>query len=152
MNRQEGIDTVYGGPSHVVILGAGASIASVVRDTEPAKKRLPSMDNFIEVLDLAGMLEAAGVDPHVTNFESAYSDLYTKDPDARVIRQIESRVKEYFETLTLPATPTIYDYLMLSLRRKDLIATFNWDPFLYQAFYAIDDSATDPVYLSFMVA
>lgn len=27
----------------------------------------------------------------------------------------------------------IYDYLVLSLRSKDIIATFNWDPFLYQA-------------------
>jgi len=33
----------------------------------------------------------------------------------------------------LPDTPTIYDYLVLSLREKDLIATFNWDPFLLQA-------------------
>lgn len=92
------------------------------------------MDNFIEVLDLADILEAAGVDPHVTNFETAYSDFYAKDPDARVLRQIENRVREYFETLTLAATPTIYDYLMLSLRPKDLIATFNWDAFLYEAF------------------
>lgn len=41
MNRQEGIDTaVYGGPSHVVILGAGASIASVVRDPEPGEEKI----------------------------------------------------------------------------------------------------------------
>lgn len=106
MNRQEGINTVYHGPSHVVILGAGSSIASVLRDPEPAKKRLPSMDNFIEILDLTGILEAAGVDAHLTNFESAYSNLYGQDPDAPVLRQIENRVREYFEDLTLPATPT----------------------------------------------
>lgn len=34
----------------------------------------------------------------------------------------------------LPDKPTIYDFLILSLRRKDLIATFNWDPFLVQAY------------------
>ncbi|MCR5517040.1 MAG: hypothetical protein K6F17_00535 [Lachnospiraceae bacterium] len=33
----------------------------------------------------------------------------------------------------LPDTPTIYDYLVMGLTRKDLIATFNWDPFLVQA-------------------
>jgi hypothetical protein len=36
--------------------------------------------------------------------------------------------------LKLPEEATIYDYLVLSLRSPDIIATFNWDPFLYQAF------------------
>lgn len=35
--------------------------------------------------------------------------------------------------MELPDEPTIYDYLVLSLRDKDFIATFNWDPFLVQA-------------------
>lgn len=33
----------------------------------------------------------------------------------------------------LPDEPTIYDFLVMSLTSKDLIATFNWDPFLVQA-------------------
>lgn len=33
----------------------------------------------------------------------------------------------------LPDEPTIYDFLVMSLTNKDLIATFNWDPFLVQA-------------------
>jgi hypothetical protein len=36
--------------------------------------------------------------------------------------------------LQLPDEATLYDYLILSLREKDLIATFNWDPFLAQAY------------------
>src|SRR5690606_32052274 len=28
----------------------------------------------------------------------------------------------------------VYDYLLISLREKDVIATFNWDPFLMQAY------------------
>ena len=47
------------------------------------------------------------------------------------MREIETRVDEYFADLELPGHPTIYDRLVLSLREKDLIATFNWDPFLY---------------------
>jgi hypothetical protein len=31
--------------------------------------------------------------------------------------------------MQLPDAPTIYDYMILALRSKDLIATFNWDPF-----------------------
>lgn len=40
----------------------------------------------------------------------------------------------YFGSLLLPAGPTAYDYLLLSLREKDFIATFNWDPLLLQAY------------------
>jgi hypothetical protein len=32
--------------------------------------------------------------------------------------------------LELPDHPTVYDHLLLSLRKKDAIFTFNWDPFL----------------------
>ena len=37
--------------------------------------------------------------------------------------------------MELPLKPTIYDYLVMSLRDKDVIATFNWDPFLYMAWW-----------------
>lgn len=47
---------------------------------------------------------------------------------------LKTRIQDYFKRLELPEHPTIYDYLILSLRPKDVIATFNWDPFLYQAF------------------
>jgi hypothetical protein len=33
----------------------------------------------------------------------------------------------YFRILKLPETSTIYDFMLLTLRLKDLIATFNWD-------------------------
>ena len=32
--------------------------------------------------------------------------------------------------MVLPRYPTIYDLLLLSLRQKDAVFTFNWDPFL----------------------
>lgn len=134
MNRQEGIETVFNGPSHIVILGAGASIASTVHNPEPFGKKLPSMDNFIEVCGLDGLLGKAGIDTPHTNFETAYSVLYNQNPAAPLLKEIENAIRDYFQSLTLPNTPTIYDYLILSLRPKDLIATFNWDPFLYQAF------------------
>lgn len=37
-------------------------------------------------------------------------------------------------TLVLPDEPTFYDYLVLSLRPKDAIVTFNWDPLIIQAY------------------
>lgn len=35
--------------------------------------------------------------------------------------------------MELPDEPTLYDHLVLSLTGRDAIATFNWDPFLWQA-------------------
>ena len=133
MTREEGISRVYQGPGHVVILGAGASIASTLRDPEPSGKSLPSMDDFIDVLHLGDLVssfdrEADG------NFEAVYSRIHESDPESPVLGEIEARVSEYFRGMGLPPTPTVYDYLMCSLRPKDLIATYNWDPFLFQAF------------------
>jgi len=134
MTREEGIETVYDGPSHVVILGAGASIASTIHTPEPSGKNLPSMDNFIDVVGLREILDSADSDCHTENFEEIYSYLYAKDPSSRTIQEIGQKVFSYFSDLRLPDTPTLYDYLLLALRPKDLIATFNWDPFLFQAF------------------
>jgi len=134
MTRDEGINGVSEGPSHVVILGAGASIASTLRNPEPSGKTLPSMVNFIDVVGLRDVIGLGTPDEEPRNFETIYSKLHDQDRTSPAIAEIERRVAEYFGSLALPSTPTIYDYLIVALRPKDLIATFNWDPFLYQAF------------------
>ena len=133
MTIEEGINQVFGGGGHVVILGAGASIASTRRNGEANGKKLPSMDNFSEVLGLADILENVPQKLQAKNFENLYGNLHNDNPDSELIKEIEERISQYFGDMKLPDEPTIYDYLVLSLRRKDLIATFNWDPFLYQA-------------------
>lgn len=118
---------------HVVLLGAGASIAAYLHWGRKGPC-LPSMQDLIEVLSLRSVIEDAGYETAGLNFEAFYDDLSSsgKNDDLRVL--IESRVYEFFSSLTLPDVPTIYDYLVLSLREKDIIATFNWDPFLLQAY------------------
>ncbi len=56
--KEDRIKTVYGGGGHVVILGAVASIASTFRNPEPSGKRLPSMDNFIDLLGLSDIVDS----------------------------------------------------------------------------------------------
>ena len=51
-----------------------------------------------------------------------------------LLADLEKVVHDYFAAMELPPEATIYDLLLLSLREKDLIASFNWDPFLAQAF------------------
>ena len=67
------------------------------------------------------------------NFEDIFSDLHASN-EAEKLKQIQDVVENYFEGIEIPEHPTIYDHLVLSLRDEDLIATFNWDPLLLQAY------------------
>lgn len=118
---------------HVVLLGAGASIAAYLNWGRMGP-RLPSMQDLIDVLSLRSVIEDAGYDATGLNFETFYDDLSTSGKCDGLRTFIESRVYEFFSSLTLPDVPTVYDYLVLGLREKDIIATFNWDPFLLQAY------------------
>jgi hypothetical protein len=131
--KEDRINTVYGGGGHVVILGAGASVASTLRNPLSNGKKLPLMNNFIETVGLTDIIDTIPNHIKSDNFEILYSNLYLDDPKSKQIKEIEKRVYNYFTSLKLPDEPTVYDYLVLSLRPRDLIATFNWDPFLYQA-------------------
>jgi len=91
------------------------------------------MHNFVEVLGLGPILEAQGI-ASAGNFEETYGRLASQPEHTELLAQLENRVYDYFDALELPDTPTLYDYLVLSLRRKDVIATFNWDPLLAQAY------------------
>ncbi|MBV9658087.1 MAG: hypothetical protein JO295_08245 [Verrucomicrobia bacterium] len=129
---QDEIKTAKFGRPHVVILGAGASLAAFPNGDRNGH-RLPLIKNFVEVVGLTALLAQNNVNPPYDNFEGIYSDIAI-DPDKAALRSdIEQRVYDYFAALELPDTPTLYDHLILSLRPKDVIATFNWDPFLWQA-------------------
>ncbi|MBI4642480.1 MAG: hypothetical protein HY743_01795 [Deltaproteobacteria bacterium] len=92
------------------------------------------MQDLIDMLDLRNEIRSHGYDVDDLNFESFYDDLASTGSQEKLRALIENRVFDYFSRLKLPDKPTIYDYLVLSLRKKDVIATFNWDPFLLQAF------------------
>lgn len=128
------------GAPHIVILGAGASIAAY-NDWGKIGPPLPAMPNLVSTLHLEEEFAKAGYDPAKSDFESVYDELATSKKHQSLRGIIENRVYEYFSALSLPDSPTIYDYLVLSLREKDVIATFNWDPFLLQA-YMRNESVT----------
>lgn len=117
---------------HVVILGAGASLAALPEGDKNGK-RLPLMKDLVEVVGLTRLLEKAGIAAYNNNFEELYSRIYAEEKLQGLLREIENKIYHYFSSLELPDQPTLYDHLVLSLREKDLIATFNWDPFLFQA-------------------
>jgi hypothetical protein len=116
---------------HVVILGAGASRATCP-DGDKNGRKLPLMCDLVDVVGLRQLLEKWGIDPD-QNFEEIFSDLYEKN-ELNKIGAVQAAVEHYFDQLELPDGPTIYDHLVLSLRNRDLIATFNWDPLLLHAY------------------
>ena len=70
--KEDRIKTVYGGGGHVVILGAGASIASTLRNPEQNGKQLPSMDNFVEFVGLTDMVDTLPNHLIADNFIATY--------------------------------------------------------------------------------
>jgi hypothetical protein len=138
-----------GGGGHVVILGTGAIIASSYRNSELHGKKLPSMENFIDLVCLNDIVQTLPKHLLAQNFEELNSKLHKDNPQSDKILEIERKIYDYFKDMQLPNEPTIYDYLVLSLRPKDLIATFNRDPFLYQAFFR-NGTIADMPYLYFL--
>jgi hypothetical protein len=118
---------------HVVILGAGASYAAFPGGDKHGRK-LPLMNNFIEVLGLDNLLSESGIEFKSDNFEDIYDQLYKSEEHKNLKIKLEEIVYDYFKQMEIGDDPTIYDHLLLSLRKKDVVATFNWDPFLTQAY------------------
>ncbi|MDX6574524.1 MAG: hypothetical protein QOE96_477 [Blastocatellia bacterium] len=132
-SREDEIAQVMMGKPHVVILGAGTSRAACPTG-DANGKQLPLMNDLVDLLGLERTLEKAGIDHHGRNFEDIYDQLYADDKYSKVRQELEDAVYGYFSSLQLPEHPTLYDHIVLSLRQKDVIATFNWDPFLMQAY------------------
>ena len=120
------------GGHHVVILGAGASRA-VCPNGDKNGHILPLMADIVDVVGLAGLFEEYGVMCGNADFETLYSRLVTGGKQPELVARLERAISDYFVGLELPDHPTLYDHLVLSLRPKDLIASFNWDPLLWQA-------------------
>jgi hypothetical protein len=117
---------------HVVILGAGASRATFPNGDAKGKP-IPLMDDLVSVLGLNDLLDRHRVAYDQRNFESVYAEVCSEPAHAEIRALLENALRQYFQELELPAAPTLYDHLLLSLRSKDVVATFNWDPFLADA-------------------
>lgn len=118
---------------HVILLGAGASLAAFPAG-DANRRKLPLMRNLVEVVGLGELLAAHGVRDGYEDFEALYDGLASDNVKPELLQSLEDQLHAYFSGMRLPEKVTLYDLLLLSLREKDVIATFNWDPFLAQAF------------------
>ena len=128
MTSEEEIEIVHGQGTHVVILGAGASFASTLKTPERNGRRLPLMRNIVDIVGLNNVVNSLPQDYQELreDFEKLFSKISKEQKFEGQKEIMEQAVYNYFSELDLPDAPTIYDYLILSLRhQKDIIATFN---------------------------
>lgn len=118
---------------HVVLLGAGASVATILKGDKNGKK-ISAMKGFIDTLGMQDIISGINLSTDSDNLEDIYMEMYERDDCKEQRELLEVAIEKYFSEFELPDEPTVYDFLILSLTRKDLIATFNWDPLLLQAY------------------
>ena len=121
---------------HVVILGAGASMAAIPHGDLNGKKT-SVMSGFLKKLGMSDIIRSLDLHTTSNNLEDIYSELAERSEYAHIVKDMETRIYDYFASLEIPNEPTVYDYLLLSLTSKDLVATFNWDPLLLQAYQRV---------------
>ncbi len=118
--------------SHVVILGAGASRASFPSGDRNGKP-LPLIYDLQTILGKPWDRLINRASPPKKGFEAQFSWIRSQGSWDDELAGIEEQIETYFEDLELPDEATIYDHLVLGLRLRDVIATFNWDPLLMLA-------------------
>lgn len=118
---------------HVVLLGAEASVATIPNGDKNGKK-ISAMKGFIDKLGMRSVISSINLNTMSNNLEDIYMEMYKRNDCNLQCIQLEDAIEKYFCKFKLPNTPTIYDYLLFSLTKKDLVATFNLDPLLVEAY------------------
>lgn len=153
MNSSNYLEKILQPYCHVVILGAGASCATILHG-DKNKKKIPAIGNFIEVAGLSDCLSNIKLKTTSENFEEIFMELEERSVNEVACLQakklLEQKTYDFIKNFELPDSPTIYDFLLLSLTKKDLIATFNWDPLLVQALQRVSKITKDLPYVVFL--
>lgn len=82
------------------------------------------MDNFISELQLNDLFKNIQLKTNSKNLENIYSELYERNDCQNIRLALEERIFNHFDLLCLPDQPTIYDLLIISLRKKDCYCNF----------------------------
>ena len=124
------------GRPHIVILGAGATMAAIPNGDKNGK-RCSVMKGFIKNIGLNDLLSNIDIKTNSDNLEEIFSELKSRPECNDIVAELENRIISNFAEFVIPDEPTIYDYLLLSLRSKDYIFSFNWDDLIIQAYQRV---------------
>lgn len=129
---------------HVVIVGAGASRAVM-------GNQCPTMADAVDVIGLDSILKGVELETASRNIEAIYGELFNREKECEQVRQsLEIALHNYFSKVKLPDEITIYDLLLLSLTKKDCVASFNWDSLLIQAYNRVTEITSNLPRLFFL--
>ena len=93
------------------------------------------MRDLIDIVELEPILRRSSVMFRKDeSFEKIYARLASNLTSRDLLMELEGQITAYFSDLQLPDDTTLYDLLLLSLRPEDAVFTFNWDPFLFDAY------------------
>ncbi len=133
MEKYNKISQRYENSPHIVIIGAGASIAALP-DGDYYGHKTSCMNDVIADLGLDKILGGIQLKTKSSNIEDIYSEMSERDDCANIREQVEKAIYDYYSKIRIPDKLTIYDLLVLSLRNKDVIVSFNWDSLILQAY------------------
>lgn len=134
---------------HLVILGAGASVAAIPHGDANGKKT-SVMNGFIDMLNMRDLFKDIRLNTSSENLEDIYTELSQRSDCSDLLGVLNDRIYNYYFDFQIPHTPTIYDYLLIALTKKDAVASFNWDPLLLQAYQRVSKITKDLPELIFL--
>jgi len=144
LSRDDLTKTVMKGGGHLVILGAGASRA--LSDKHNGDKNgieLPLMNELVSKVGLEDLILEAGFKGKTDDFEAVYTKIAVS-ASKDLLDRLNNKIAEYFKNIEIPDDVTNYDLLLVGLRGRDVVASFNWDPLLHQAHRRLVAHGIDP--------
>lgn len=99
------------GRPHIVILGAGATMAAIPNGDKNGK-RCSVMKGFIENIGLNDLLSNIDINTNSDDLEKIFSELKSRPECNDIVAELENRIISNFAEFVIPDEPTIYDYLV----------------------------------------
>ena len=99
---------------HVVILGAGASLAAIPNGDKNGKC-ISAMDGFVSRFGLSDLLKGIELKTYSDNIEDVYSEIADRPELTNLRKEMEWRIWSEMSNLRIPDTPTVYDFLLLGM-------------------------------------
>lgn len=119
------------GFKHLVILGAGSTIATIP-DGDKNGIKAYTLSNFLEDPFYAHFLSSLDSKYSNLDIEGMCEKMYREDKDK--YDEFEALIRNKYASLELPDGFTILERLIMSLTADDAIVSFNWDDLVIQAY------------------
>lgn len=125
------------GFKHLVILGAGSTIATIPNGDKNGKFGY-TLANLLNDKCFTSFVKKAQAKGFLTSDVEDLCNQLCKE-DKPLYDEFETLVRKKYASLELPEEFTILDRLVLSLTPNDAIVSFNWDDLLIQAYQRMSE-------------